>query len=399
MSSNPRTSKRRLIPTAASLIGSAVVAYGAYKAIEFAWNYWDDEPNQEEEVPMHHDLVPDEPSRNFQTSQLRWQMRRQRILRCQEEAVNALGDFLPTLRRCIEELTDTSKETKSLKELRTAEVNENRRLKEQELWRTIKIKAFAQLIATAYAHNILFLVLTVQVHLLGGKLLEEQLSGRDTSSSFGADSLASDRMASYQESHRIVLSRTYEYFFGQGLKLLVDSTVRAVEFTLEDWDVTHPSSINTTKEMVHQAIADICKKLEERGGRSSRRAMSILRFLQPPEHGFDSSVTDDLANSILDETLDLIESPVFQDAQRDCHSSVLKLMCEHSWSKIFVDPRSPNASIQPKPLATVVTKLKRTSRSFFGERSVGKQTARANLYVPTLERIPSVLELGDVSFN
>mmetsp|Transcript_26767 Transcript_26767/g.40486 ORF Transcript_26767/g.40486 Transcript_26767/m.40486 type:complete len:399 (-) Transcript_26767:50-1246(-) len=398
MSSNRRTSKRSVISSAASIIGTAAVAYGAYKAIELAWNYWNEDRGK---LRMRNDdFVPgSEPPRNFQNSQLRWQMRRQRILRCQEEAINALGDFLPTLRRCIEELTDTSKETKLLKELRTTEANENRRLKEQELWKTIKINAFAQLIVTAYAHNILFLVLTVQVHLLGGKLLEEQLGSRDTSSSFGADSLASDRMASYQESHRIVLSRTYEYFFGQGLQLLVDSTMQAVDVALEDWDVTHPSSINTTTEMLDEGIKEVCKKLEERGGRSCRRPMSILRFLQPPQHGLDSSVNDDLANSILDETFDLIESPVFQDAQRDCHSSILKLMYEESWSKIFIDPQSPNSSPQPKPLATVVTKLKRTSRSFFGERSVNKQTPRVNLYVLTLERIPSVLELGDVSFN
>lgn len=386
------------------MVVAAAVAYGTYHLATWAWESWNRREEDHDPLLVRRDVLVSETPNN---SHQKWRLRRQRMARCRDEVVNAMNDFLPTLRRTIEDLTETSQETKALKQLRKSQ-DDDRRLKEHELWNTIKTKAMTRLIATAYAHTILFLVLTTQVHLMGGKLFEEQAQASETSSSLGG-SVASGRMSSYQTSHRIVLTRTYDFFFDQGIGLLVHAVERAVDLIVGDWDVTHPSSVNMSKDMLDNAIQDICKNLEGRTGRSNtRRPRSLLRFLMPPENGIDSLVQDDLAQSILDETLDILESPVFEDAQRDCLSTTFDMMRDKCWSKIFLETDLPQHAASPwatKPLATVLSKLKYTSSSFFEMATIPDagvlqaSGSSLNLYLSTIQRLQTVLELGDVSFN
>jgi hypothetical protein len=397
-----------------TFVAAAVVAYGTYRLVGWAWNSWivsrsedsADHHHEEEAHVVRDIIVSGTPQVNNRRQ--KWRLRRQRIARCREETVNALNDFLPALRRRIEELTDCSEETKALKDLRKATTNDDRRDKEREIWNAIKVKAMTRMISVAYAHTILFLLLTVQVHSMGGKLFEEQAHSLEAASSLGVGSAASHRMTSYQESHRIVLTKTYDFFFDQGIILLVAAVEKAVDIVVADWDVTHHSSVHTSRDMIDTAIKEICDNMEGRKGRPSRRPRSILRFVGPPEQSFDSAVSDDLAQTILDETLDVLESPVFEDAQRDCLATTLDLMREESWSKIFLVTDLPHHASSPwteKPLATVISKLKSTSNSFFEPPPEGTQSTfkhsvpSVNIYLPSLERIPTVVELGDISFN
>lgn len=407
MSSTRRRDNRRARnsqPSVGTMVVAAAVAYGTYRLATWAWESWNRLEEDDDALLEPRDvLVPETPNNNHQ----KWRLRRQRMARCRDEVVNAMNDFLPTLRRTIEDLTETLQDTKALKQLRNSQ-DEGRRLKEQELWNSIKTKAVTRLIATAYAHTILFLVLTTQVHLMGGKLFQEQAHASEISSSLGG-SVASGRMLSYQTSHRIVLTRTYDFFFDEGIALLVQAVERAVDLVIGDWDVTHPSSVNISKELLDKAIQDICKHLEGRAGRSStRRSRTLLRFLLPPEHGVDSFVQDDLAQSILEETLDILESPVFEDAQRDCLSTTFDMMRDERWSKIFLETDLPQHAASPwgtKALATVLSKLKHTSSSFFEVATIPDEVefptsaSSLNLYLSTIQRLQTVLELGDVSFN
>ena len=338
--------------------------------------------------------ILESPLRRSAVPRKRWNLRRQRIERCRDETVNALSDFLPTLRRCIEDLTDTSAETRALKALRSSPDRNEHREEERELWESVKVKAVTRMVATAKAHTILFLILSVQVHLLGGRLFEEQMREQDASSSLGADSMASDRMTSYQSSHKLVLTRTYEFFFDKGLGLLVQCVERAVTTVMEPWDVTKPESMHVTAETFNEALVKIRSIVEGRTSRS-HRTRSILRFLLPPEHAVGAVVPDDLAQSILDETWDLLESPVFEDAHAECLSATLDEMRERSWEKLFLD--SAGASVKV-PLALVITKLKGTSYTFY-EPATDEGRTGCNKYVGSLQQLPSLLELGSVSFN
>jgi peroxin-3 len=299
-----------------------------------------------------------------------------------------------------------SQETKLLKKLRADKANGilPNEHEERDLWDAIKLQTFTRMITTAYAHTILFLVLTTQVNLLGGRLFDEQMVNHASSQSLGDDSVASNRMGSYQASHRLVLTRTYEYFFQRGIKFLVQTVERAVADVLADWDVTDPASMHTSREMVESAISKIRDAVEGRNGRRRSRRPRMIRFLLPPEPGLDAPVPDELAQAILDETWDLMESPVLEDAQRDCLNITFDLMRDEGWGAIFVDANAPQHASSPwttKPLATVITKLKRASNSFYKESEALRLDPRpvANLYVGAMERLPSVLELADVSFN
>lgn len=405
-----RRRQKASAPSVGSMVTAAVLAYGTYQLANWAWQSWTKTEDEEQEQPaisgMRDVIVSDPPRQrhNLDISRQRWRLRRQRMERCREETANALIDFLPTMRRAIENLTDTTLETKELKRMRS-ERSEDSRSEEKEHWDSIKTKAMTKMITTAYGHSILLLVLTVQVHLLGGHLFDEQMKIQTTARSIGADSLASDRMTSYQASHRLVLTRTYEYFFETGIVLLAETVERAVMTVMGDWDVTNPESINTTSEMLNDAIQEIREIVEGRSKKSSRRPRSILRFLLPTEQAADFENEDDLARSTLDETWDLMESPVFEDALRDSLCATFDIMKNQFWLHIFLDDQGnlPEHVCQytKKPLVTVVTKLKATSNSFYIQKPFSPFSSKSSTskYIPVIQQIRTILELGDVSFN
>lgn len=309
---------------------------------------------------------------------LTWKDRRQRLARCREETRKALHNFMPTVRTTIEGATNTSKETKELKKLRAEKSDEER---QAELWETIKTCAVTRMVATAYAHTILVLVLTVQIHLLGGKLFQKQQQHEQSE----------EDMDSYQTSHRQVLLHTYAYFFDKGLLSLVQSVRRSVSHVLGDWDVSDPSSLNMTQDMLEQALQEIRNVvLYGTSKRTSRRSpRSLLRFLLPPET-IGAEETDDLSQSILDETWDLLESPVLEDAQAECLNVTFDVMRDQGYSKLFDSEQTTT-----QPLAKVIAQFKQTSNTFYNH----EEPSSSNDYYYSLEKLPSLLELGDVSFQ
>jgi len=410
---------------------------------------------------------------------------------------------LPTLENILEKETSTKNETQCLKKLRLEkqqwqdqhndiasvssdceeeeEEDNNRtaleriRQEEKELWNSIKVKTFTRVVSTAYAHTILFLVLTVQVHLLGGRLFEEHFRQAEEEGNAGQQQeqqqshthtdgeeeegskptattpevSASNQMASYQTSHKMVLQHTYEYFFDHGLSSLVRCVKRAVETVLMDWDVMDPKRAVSEHDIedVMVQIRDIVegrrpssRSSPTRSWRHGQRrqqqeqlhnnrhyhSRSILKFLLPPEHDDYTILLDDMAQYILDETWDLMESPVMQDAQSACLHTTFHHMQESYWSHIFLQNppqqnqnRSPTSDwiVTTKPLANVITQMKHTFKSFFMKPPTNDETEdgndglqmfspqpsnerlQCNMYCSILASIPTVLELGDVSFN
>jgi peroxin-3 len=394
-------------PSTGTVVATAAVAYGAYKLANWAWNNVLNEPiqdNAEEDKDRGHT------HNTTETNPQMWRMRRQRMTRCRDETAKALEGFLITLRKTVEDKTNTTKETQALKKLRAerGEIDESlRREQEKDLWDIIKVRSVTRMMATAYAHAILFIVLTVQVNLLGGRLFEEQTQNNSSSGASIAtnDTAASDRMGSYQASHKFVLMHTYEYFFGSGLVSLISTVEHAVAEVLADWDVLDHSSLHMSRETFEEAIQDIRSLVE--GGRSSRpssrqrRPRSLLRFLMPPSANLEVSLDDELASSILDETFDLLESPVVSDAQKDCLNATFDMMRDQHWGEIFEtgsdSARQDTACLwTTKPLASVLTKLKYTSNSFYASPDAETMVLS---YCAMMEGRSPVLEMGDVSFN
>jgi peroxin-3 len=410
MNSDPSGRRRRNNHlSVGTLATAAVVAYGTYRLANWAWTTWNGrtkDEHQEFSASAHHADGDTHESRRIPAQQQQWRLRRARLERCRDEAATALKDFLPTLQRAVEQATDSMAETKALKKLRADKLSGilPKDHEERDLWDAVKVQSFTRMVSTAYAHSILFLVLTVQVNLLGGRLFHEQMRNQASNRSLGDDSVASDRMSSYQTSHRLVLTRTYEHFFQRGIASLVQTVERAVSDVLRDWDVTNPSSMHTSRDMMEKALSQIRDVIEGRTAqRRSRRPRSMIRFLLPPEPGLDAHTPNELAQAILDETWDLMESPVVEDAQRDCLNVTFDLMRDKCWGNLFCNTDAPQHASPwtTKPLASVITQLKRTSNSFYKSPATQMLPPRpaVNIYASAMERLPAVLELADISFN
>jgi hypothetical protein len=402
--------KRRQRSTVGTIVTTAAVAYGAYRLADYWFSKNGDDEVQEEETSggilqgLWNGLGGRSTTNATTRSSpqipipkaLTWKDRRQRLARCREDTRKALHNLLPTVRTAIEEATNTSKETKELKRLRAEKSSDGDDDEERqaELWETIKTSAFTRGICTAYAHTILVLVLTVQIHLLGGKLFQKQQHQQEQSE---------EDMDSYQASHRQALKHTYAYFFDKGLLSLVQTVRRSVSHVLADWDVSDPSSLNMTQDMVEQALQEIRNVVlygtsSKQTSRRRRRPRSLLRFLLPPEtitmdaeEPYDND-NNDLSQSILDETWDLLESPVLEDAQEECLNVTFDLMRDQGYSKLF---DSEQTTTTTQPLAKVIAQFKQISNTFYNY----EETSPSNDYYSSLEKLPCILELGDVSFQ
>ena len=112
-----------------------------------------------------------------------------------------------------------------------------------------------RLISTLYAHTILYLVLYVQVHILGGRLFRYQdqdyppPSGNDLQAPVlveGESTISDpDRTTSstHTPSHIKVLTETFHHFFNYGVQALVNAVEQVVRAKLEDWTVVSQEGI------------------------------------------------------------------------------------------------------------------------------------------------------------
>jgi len=478
------------LQTATTVATVAVAAYGTYRLASWAWNsFWNDEDTEDREAGTS---CVENSHRRRQASQhgtplthntskhrRRALMRQHRLQRCRSEVIAALADFLPTLKAAVERSTDFGVETEQLKGIRKAkaermrkrletdankangngvgkETNEEEdknevdeeeehaeeRRQESQLWESIKVKSLSRLLVTAYGHSLLLLVLTVQVHLLGGRLFREeeaeaeeevlQAADQDTSkkdevnisvngdamsaaSSLGLQSRTkskssrSSSMPSYQATHRAVLTQTYGQFFSSGLVELLSAVEEGVTQVFAEYDVTDPDSMNISAEQFWRAMDQVRAVVE--GNRSEMIRSVLAQYIVPSEDNADNAIADPIAAHILEETWDVLESPTFAAADRDVLDRTFVMLIEGGWGGIFppncadiVPVGVPQAGLT-RPLAQVVTQLRRTANTFYacagGDGGTGavEEGRPPNVYLPAIDRLPALLELGDVGFN
>lgn len=368
-----------------------------------------------------------------QTSQQQAFLRNARMNRCRMEACRAMMDFLPTLKKAIVKETDVGRVTEELKRCRARrreiansengsegeDEEEVIRERERELWDEIKRKSVTRLVTTAYVHNLVFLVLTVQVNLLGGRLLrEEQQEMID-----GADeSLGTEE--GYRASHQIVLARTYNHVFAKGIPALAEEVSKVVEDVVQDWDVL--GSIDDDGSQAHKDCASLDEVsfwIERIRDCTEKRQQKVpcsplVQFVIPDE---DNETMDELAKHILDETYDLLESPTFARAERTCLDATFAQLRDEGYAKLFSSPTindPPTNGIETKeskPLANVITHLQKAAVATFFKPPSKKDEIESwggvlgmmeeplpsapNVYLPMLEQLHSVLELGAVCFD
>mmetsp|Transcript_17916 Transcript_17916/g.27432 ORF Transcript_17916/g.27432 Transcript_17916/m.27432 type:complete len:532 (+) Transcript_17916:198-1793(+) len=349
-------------------------------------------------------------------------LRSSRMDRCRLEASRAMMDFLPTLKKAIIKETDITAEMEELKSSRAqkkgnggGEQSGNIRLREGELWNSIKNKSITRLVTTIYAHTIVFLVLTVQVNLLGGRLLREEQ--QEESQEEQASSPSSDGSDRYRSSHKTVLAKTYHHVFSTGIPALVEAVGKATDDVLQNWDVLGGDDVSLDDvSSWMETVRDSIEKRQQKGISSA-----LVQFIIPDgaEQSSEESM-DELARYILDETYDLLESPTYAHAERMCLNITFTHLRVDGYAKLFPPPtindmreEEENDGEERKPLAKVITHLqKQTVATFYKPPSHEEEMkdwegvfrmmeeplpSAPNVYIPKF--FDAVTELSDISFN
>ena len=351
-----------------------------------------------------------------------------RMGRCRLEVSRAMMDFLPTLKQAVMKETDVSAETEELKQLRSRRKellehpinnkheecgkNDETTIRERErtLWNEIKNKSVTRLVTTIYAHTIIFLMLTVQVNLLGGRLLRDEQAKEKDDDDNGATGMNAN---GYHASHQTVLTKTYHHIFAQGIPALAKSVSGEVRVVLQDWDIFDVECV--TLPDVSSWLDRIRETIEQNGGNTS----SLLKFIIPTEGKVDDGVNDnapphppgdELSTYILDETYDLLESPTFAQAEQQCLHSTFDQIQSKVLGKLFLQEEQPQL-----PLVNVVTHMQKSAvlafhkpptyykeemQSWGGVLGMMEEPLPSvpNDFISRLEKLESVRELSDVCF-
>ena len=440
---------------------------------------------------------------------------RKRLQQCRKEVRSAIFDLLPSLRSGLVSRCDASFHVEALKVARDCDdendvdgdgdgdsdgkdgkdEKENRMvIRQQEHWNAIRDAGMVHALSTAYAHVLLFLVLQVQVHLLGGRLkreeMEEQSLQRENDEdedeeeeeeeeeeedvNESSEDEDDDNKVNLSECHGLVLRRTYERFFSDGMNSLVESISDAftravaaadsiegegsdnvVKTNVENiqgggnendddddddsedidggWNVTTSRNMSFTK---FNACIDRVRNIVEGYGIEQHRSLTsptrgcLVRFLVPPDDDDDdddgdgegaenapiNTATTVSAASILDETWDILEGPVWAEAERECLDITFNAMRDGGWGGIFRDGNECKSSSRGIPLAHIVTKLRKVVALFHD--NIGGDTMNdngtnnddqlaqsddihlsyPNSFVVSFERSNVVRDLADISF-
>ncbi len=309
-----------------------------------------------------------------------------------------------SLRQSIESQTDYSHETKRLKQLRKKNKDEMSVIEQEKLWKVIKIKSMTRIIATLYVNTMLLLLLTVQIHVLGGCMFHESQNNEDEDESTSVTTAAAavataDDDNDVQQNHLVtkdthiaVLMQTYNFFFESGILKLLEKVKLAVEKATESWiTIEEPNELGIISSHDFTTAIHIVRSIENEG--------IILDFVFPSRKNDESQ--RGLEKSLIDETFDIMESPVFDEAIRDCLQTSFQVLESQLQSHLF----NGNDTIH---LVHVFGKLKKITNNFyekpqsFNEEQIicwDEQIHFPNIFVQAMDRLESLKELGDVSFN
>lgn len=374
MKSRRHRNQRKHSRSLTSMATTALAAYGAYKFTSWVWNKVTDESD-------NHSA-----SAHRGQTQSYMRHRRQQIAKCRKEVITTTSSFLNTLKLRVDSLTDVSQETQLLKQIRSGQVEE---VSQEDLWDTIKVRSITRMIATAYAHTILALVLNVQIHLLGGKIFRKKFEARGDEADFIEKE--DDNKENY---HQQVLVYTLEYFFDEGLNALVQDLQAKVEKHFEAYQVMNEDS-RSVKVINLQEFDDAVSKVK-----SDFEQVSFIQYICEFD-GKASTASMEEVQFILDETLDVLDSPSFEIAKEELLEKTMRGL--HDEYKILFQGDGDEGS---KPVVSIVTKLKKICTSFYKspeERSEDTfidipMSAYPSKYLYFMDRMNSVRELGDFSF-
>jgi len=223
------------------------------------------------------------------------------------------------------------------------------------------------------------------------------------------------------------LARTYDVFFDTGIAKLIVTVRRSVSRHMGEWNVLDPSTMNVTEDDLRQTLQAIIDEVlygtyvkRSRG----KRPRSPVRFFISPDddeaeitNGMNGSFSNDAtatdradvndpctprkksdAQLMQDETWDIVDSPIVEDAQLECLKVTSQIMFQRL-GKAFgtiADGDENGDSVQRQqalPLATIIAHLKNTTLGMYDDQVELESMTNG------LVMLSSVQELNTISFD
>lgn len=316
----------------------------------------------------------------------------------------------------------------------------------EELWMTIQVETLTRWFTTVYTHTLLMVAFTIHWNVVAGRRNSQQQ--QQTGDPSEEDHLEQEALT------RLL----YDAFWTEGLDRLLSAVRLTVGTAVHDWRLTSaalPSSATNTPAGVltwsifHDAMQNVRNRVEpvdqqrhessflanaaSSSNNSNRNDKDIsgnsycpllsLSHLFIPSHetsGNDVGDCDNRENQtgitkdtdhartevrnvcvdrVLDETYDLLESPVARDALAACLETVFRDMMDQHWGPLFFGNNTHNTSAPTSafvPLARVIAHAKPVTNSWYQEEDTG---SGRNRYVVLQQRLASVQEAAKVSWG
>jgi hypothetical protein len=330
-------------------------------------------------------------------------LRRQRLMHCRQKTITAFTACLPALQGVVEELTSTSQATRQLKELRKmhkevagkrskqeedsaqVQLQQHQQQQQDELWKHIVIENTTRMMASSYTYALLLLSLTVQLHWISGnrELLLQEGQQQLTSSTELAQSL---------------LLQSHQYLVADGIPLLVSTIRRSVEsIMVSDW--TRPTQFMSVQDVEKLLYRQLPFALKYGGtansGSTGSLGRSWVRFVLPDEECFDP-IWDVCSSPVWEDALEQILEKLWYKVLRDDDTD--------GWKRLFDCTLETENEMHTgqRPVAKIVAQFKKSSNLLFtgiGKDDATPKSSNNTALLISLQKLPTVLELGEVSFQ
>lgn len=299
----------------------------------------------------------EELGRGLQEKMMETQYRESELARVRKECSSMILTFVPPLRGMVKKLTDPKPVTERLKAVRLRRKNEGGTPTAQDeeevmqLWDELKVVSLARLIVSVYALGLLNCVLRIQLHILGRYAFEEAISQRRAEAKAEAEARKLNQPAvengptgdqgeddgsassgSSDESTGLVSQRLRESFLfsgsdhfmnsGNGMEVMLRHVQNAIQQATVEWNMGTDATVNRWDilNMIDKIRSQIegCGEPKDGLRLSAQTRQWIVKCLVPEDEegilGPDRELSPEqnaILRDMLEETLDMIESPNF----------------------------------------------------------------------------------------
>jgi hypothetical protein len=382
MASTSSTTRRRRRPTSSWISVAATLAltgYATYRLACWAWNTskereGDEEENDELQGPcVEYNMRSKRSSGDHKYDNSSSKMETFVFtVTAEEELMNALKACGPMLKEAVNISTDCTSEVKSLKRLRKKaqkqsvdeDSNDCDWKQKQEIWEKIKEKSITRLILITYSQPLIILILHIQILILRRRSLQNE-------------------KAVDCDTRQELFTRTLENFFSISIPKLSSAIEKSVHNRLCFWTVT--TTLEMHKSEFEAGIHAVRWNFDAETDKSISNFVVDLDQELPMRNNGENE-----ADSILKETWDILESPLFTDAWKDAISdfasfgNAMRLAVDN----LFLQNDSIIAEVkQTLPLATIITKLKKSSEYLFYFDNGDTAMVSRLLYFPTVTNL------------